>query len=87
MGTTADKLEYLSDTKELIRQAIIDKGVQVDLEETFRSYPDKISQIETGGSSWVDFFTYLNMRECTISYDELDIFIAAGVIEEVVGNA
>ena len=38
MGTTAEKLEYLSDTKELIRLAIIEKGVQVDTSDTFRSY-------------------------------------------------
>lgn len=51
MGTTADKLGYLSNTKELIRQAIIQKGVNVSENETFRTYPEKIQQIETGGGA------------------------------------
>ena len=49
MGTTSDKLAYLADTKELIRLAIIDKGVDVSALDPFRIYPEKIEEIETGG--------------------------------------
>ena len=49
-NTIADKLTYLSDTKDAIKQAITGKGVDVSDTDTFRSYADKISSIQTGGS-------------------------------------
>ena len=49
MGTISEKLTYLEETKELIKQAIVDKGVEVNDTDTFRSYADKISEIEGGG--------------------------------------
>ena len=49
MSTIKQKLDYLEQTKELIRQAIIDKGVLVTEDATFRSYVEKIGNIETGG--------------------------------------
>lgn len=48
-NTIADKLTYLSGTKDAIKQAIIGKGVDVSDSDTFRSYADKISSIQTGG--------------------------------------
>ena len=47
-NTTADKLNYLSETKDAIKQAIVDKGVTVDDSTTFREYADKIGSIEGG---------------------------------------
>ena len=49
-NTIADKLTYLNGTKDAIKQAIIGKGVDVTDTDTFRSYADKISSIQTGGS-------------------------------------
>ena len=49
-NTTADKLNYLSETKDAIKQAIVGKGVTVDDSTTFREYADKIGSIEGGGS-------------------------------------
>lgn len=43
-----DNLNYLNDTKTLIKQAIIDKGQEVSEDDTFRSYANKIEAIETG---------------------------------------
>jgi hypothetical protein len=43
------KLNYLNDTKELIKEALIEKGIEVSDTDTFRSYAEKISEIETGG--------------------------------------
>lgn len=86
MGTTAEKLEYLSNTKELIRQAIIDKGVPVETSDTFRSYPEKISQIETGGGSsgWIELFDFVNIKTFEVPFETLDdIFIVINEIEEV----
>lgn len=45
MGTTADKLEYLSGTKDAIKQAIVAKGVAVPDGTTFRGYAEKIGDI------------------------------------------
>ena len=49
MGTVSDKLSYLDQTKEAIKEAIINKGVDVSENDTFRSYAEKIGDIETGG--------------------------------------
>ena len=51
MGTLKEKLSYLSETKEAIKQALIKQQVTVTDEDTFRSYADKISGIEGGGGS------------------------------------
>ena len=49
MGTIADKLTYLNDTKTAIKNAVVAKGVSVSDTDTFRSYADKIGQISGGG--------------------------------------
>ena len=43
-----NKLNYLRETKELIKQAIIDKGVSVENTDNFRSYSTKILAISGG---------------------------------------
>ena len=48
MGTTAEKLAYLADTKTAIKDAIIAKGTDVPEGTTFRQYADLIALIETG---------------------------------------
>lgn len=45
MGTIADKLDYLNTTKTNIKNAIIEKGVEVSDSDTFRSYATRISDI------------------------------------------
>lgn len=47
MGTIADKLEYLNQTKQEIKQAIIDKKQPVSADDPFRSYAAKIAAIKT----------------------------------------
>ena len=51
MGTTTDKLTYLQETKEAIKNAIIDKGVEVPQETTFREYATKINEISSSGNN------------------------------------
>lgn len=46
MGTIAEKLNYLNTTKANIKNAIIEKGVSVSDNDTFRSYASKIADIE-----------------------------------------
>lgn len=43
-----DNLNYLNETKEQIKQALINKEQSVSDADTFRSYADKIRNIETG---------------------------------------
>lgn len=45
--TSADKLAYLLETKELIKNAIKTKGVDVTDEDTFRQYAGLIYMIKT----------------------------------------
>jgi hypothetical protein len=46
---TGNKLNYLIETKNEIRNAIIEKGQEVTENDTFRSYADKVRAIQTGG--------------------------------------
>ena len=50
-NTIQDKLAYLEETKGLIKEAIIAKGVEVTDTDTFRSYANKIEAIQAGGST------------------------------------
>ena len=59
MGSINEKLAYLKETKNKIKEAIIAKGVAVDDNTTFTSYPNKIAQIETG--------TKINNQDKTIT--------------------
>lgn len=58
MGTIADKLQYLNDTKQNIIEAIKDSGINVSDADTFRNYPDKIrnaaSLLWKPNTSWWD---------------------------------
>lgn len=51
MGTTADKLAYLNGTKAAIRGAITARGVELSESAPFRSYAEKIGEIQGGGGS------------------------------------
>ena len=44
-----DNLDYLNETKNLMRQAIENKGQEISDNDTFRSYAIKISNIQSGG--------------------------------------
>lgn len=75
-NTIQDKLAYLEETKEAIKQSIIAKGVSVSDSDTFRSYADKIGNIETGGGT----------SDCSVSacFDEVGytfvpIYIQKGI--------
>lgn len=45
MGTTANKLAYLNDTKTAIKTAIVGSGIDVPDGTTFRAYADKVDSI------------------------------------------
>lgn len=53
MGSIADKLTYLNNTKSAIKDALIAKGQQVSASDTFRSYAEKVRNISGGGGTIV----------------------------------
>ena len=73
-NTIQDKLAYLEETKGLIKEAIVAKGVSVSDEDTFRSYADKIETIETGGGT----------SDCSVSacFDEVGYTFVPVYIQE-----
>lgn len=54
MGTIADKLRHLTETKTAIKNAITAKGVAVSERDTFRSYATKIGQIKDSSNELDD---------------------------------
>lgn len=48
MGSVADKLTYLQETKTAIKNAIVAKGVTINDTDTFRSYANKIDSLKDG---------------------------------------
>lgn len=50
-----DKLLYLDETKKQLKAALIEKGVEVSDNDTFRSYVNKVIEIKTGApEEWLD---------------------------------
>lgn len=79
MGTISDKLNYLTQTKEAIMNAIIAKGVEVLSSDTFRSYADKIAQI-TGGGSGGGILCNINYGGYTTVIDNVKNNISASIV-------
>ena len=50
MMSLSNKLDYLEETKAQIKNAIMQKGIQIADTDTFRSYANKISQIKESGN-------------------------------------
>ena len=78
-----DNLNYLNETKSLIRQAITNKGQEIKDEETFRSYAAKISNIQGGGSVREDSYKNIHLYE---SAEEMVSSEANGIEIGVVYN-
>lgn len=51
MGTTVDKLNKLLETKAAIKNALVEKGVEVSATDTFASYAEKIGGLSVGEGS------------------------------------
>lgn len=56
-----DNITYLNTTKQLIKNAIINKGQEITATTPFRNYVEKISNITTGDSS--DSYLFTNLTE------------------------
>jgi hypothetical protein len=66
--STADKLNKLLETKEAIKQAIIDKGGTVG--DVFAEYPTAIQNIQGGGGSG----TFVVPKDIRFSYSTVEEF-------------
>lgn len=71
MSTIAEKLAYLKETKRLIKEKLIGKGVTITDDDSFRSYADKIDEI-TSGPDWKQitdwrYFSYNNNRNSIVA--------------------
>lgn len=64
---TSDKLNKLLETKAAIKQAIIDKGVDVGEDTKFADYASKIDSIEVGGGT-DDFLAMRTNNGTNMSY-------------------
>ena len=62
MSDIDNKINYLKETKKLIKNALIVNGVDIKDEDTFRSYADKINNI--------DSFNPLDICKCLFSIEE-----------------
>ena len=51
MGTTADKLARLNETKALLKTRLTEKGLDVASENNFYNLADKVREIQTGSST------------------------------------
>lgn len=51
MGTTADKLARLNETKALLKTRLTEKGLDVASENNFYNLADKVGEIEQGGKT------------------------------------
>jgi hypothetical protein len=61
----AEKLTYLNETKKQIKSALQSKGISVSDSDTFRSYAQKISDIQVGGESKLPQVIDRTVREIT----------------------
>ena len=68
MGTLAEKLQKLAETKAAIKAAIIGKGQPVADSDTFASYADKIKAIFTGTDTSDADITASDVRNGKIAY-------------------
>lgn len=67
MGNISDKLQYLAETKEVIKAAIKNKGVAVTDSDRFRTYADRIAAIRSAATpNDVNFYDYDGV--CLYSY-------------------
>lgn len=85
--TVKTKLDYLAETKSLIKSALIEKGQEVADGDDFRSYADKISAISGGASGGGNAWEVLPNIPAKLSAVPYNSFVFNNHIYVVFGNA
>lgn len=75
---TQKKLNYLLETKDLIKAAIEEKGQTVSDTDTFRSYAAKIQAIQAGGTSSDATFNFYGMSTSGLKYTYVESVTTMG---------
>lgn len=58
-----EKLEKILTTKQAIKQALINKGVEVFDNDSFESYANKINSLEFGGVNYIETGKIISVEE------------------------
>lgn len=75
MGTTAEKLNRLKETKALLKQRLADKGIDVSQETSFYRLADKVGEI-AGGAEWVPLPTTPTSQPFALSFSYYSFSLA-----------
>ena len=87
MGSIADKLSKLMETKSAIKSAIAAKGVTVSDSDPFSSYAGKIAQIEGGGGGGGDQAVTLEFPFFTVIPKDFRFYSAGTPIKLIFRDA
>lgn len=83
MSDINTKLEYLAETKSLIKEAIIKKGQTIDDNITFREFVEKITNISSG--SFIDW-TEFTETEATVGEGDTFTFLITNSLTYTTGD-
>ena len=75
MGTTAQKLNKILETKEAIRTAINNKGGTLTTTDTFASYPSAIDSLPSGGNDWLKEYLDETKSACLLFCGEISDYL------------
>lgn len=86
---TKEKLEYLKETKRMLRQALITQGQEVSASDPFRTYPDKVLGIAGGMAADVRYVIFMDHtgtvelgRKAVATGDDCADPIARGIFDK-----
>lgn len=83
MGTTADKLARLNETKALLKTRLTEKGVDVTSEENFYNLADKVGEIQSGSTGklkWIKLNAVQTLAPPVTTQVDVDLPIAGNPI-------
>ena len=75
MGTINEKLNYLLQTKENIKQSIKEKGVEITDSDSFRSYAEKIGTIKVGEENVIESIKVNGVTQTIAEDKSVDITV------------
>lgn len=88
MGTTSEKLNYLNQTKNLIRAFLISQNVPLNTTDTFRNYAEKLQQtIKKFGTKTIkNNGTFLASKDGLDGFEQVVIDVPSSSVTIVAGS-